>query len=109
MGVNSNILLWTASFLTNRPQYTMIDKRKSDTIHTNTGAPQGCKLSPLFFSLYTNEYKSQSSNCTLLKYADDKVFIGKIVNDDDSSYVEQVNDFVEWCKNNHLILNVKNT
>ena len=66
-------------------------------------------MSPLYFSVYTNDYRSQADNCTILKYADDKVFIGKIVGNDHNSYINQVNDFVEWCTTNHLILNVKKT
>ena len=109
MGVNGNLLLWISNYLTQRPQYTKIGNTISDTIVTNTGAPQGCVLSPLLFSLYTNDCRSSFSNCTILKYADDTVIVGKIVNNDYTNYIEQVSNFVEWSHRNFLKLNVKKT
>ena len=109
MGVNGNLLLWISNYLTQRPQYTKIGNTISNTIFTNTGAPQGCVLSPLLFSLYTNDCRSSFSNCTILKYADDTVIIGKISNNDHTNYTEQVNNFAEWSHRNFLKLNVKKT
>ena len=62
---------------------------------------------PLIFTLYTNA--SSSSNCTILKYADDTVIIGNIWHDDISSYKNQVETFVKWCDSNFLNLNVRKT
>ncbi len=45
------------SFLTDRQQLVRLGKFSSNTRTISTGAPQGCVLSPLLFSLYTN-------NCT---------------------------------------------
>jgi hypothetical protein len=81
----------------------------SDSIFTSTGAPQGCVLSPLLFSLYTNECSSKFESCTVIKYADDTVIIGKIINDDMNDYINQVNEFVSWCDTNFLNLNVSKT
>ena len=109
MNVNSNIILWIYSFLSDRPQYTKLKGVKSRTILTNTGAPQGCVLSPLLFTLYTNKCRSSFDDCSLLKYADDTVIVGKVCNDDSSNYMSQVESFVNWCKNHYLNLNVKKT
>lgn len=109
MGYNSNLLRWIFSFLTNRPQYTKIGTTVSTKIATNTGAPQGCVLSPVLFTLYTNDCRSLFDDCTMIKYADDTVIIGKILNDDCRNYETQVQKFVEWCSENYLILNVKKT
>ena len=76
---------------------------------TNTGAPQGCDMSPVLFSLYTDDCRSLFDKCTVIKYADDTVIIGKISNDDCRDYLAQVDIFVEWCKLNYLELNVKKT
>ena len=78
-------------------------------IVTNTGAPQGCVLSPLIFTRYTNDCTSKYESCTILKYADDTVIIGKICNDNATEYLSEVSDFIAWCKDQYLELNVKKT
>lgn len=70
-----------------RPQYTKSKGIKSSIIVTNTGVPQGCVLSPLLFTLYTNNCQSIYQNCSIIIYADDTVIVGKISNDDNSNYL----------------------
>jgi hypothetical protein len=59
--------------------------------------------------LYTNDCVSSFDSCCIVKYADDTAIIGKIVNDDRTEYLSQVNNFVTWCDENYLNLNVKKT
>ncbi|KAK3558032.1 hypothetical protein QTP86_006409 [Hemibagrus guttatus] len=51
------ICQWITNFLTDRQQQVRLGKLTSGSITISTGAPQRCVLSPLLFSLYTN-------NCT---------------------------------------------
>ena len=37
----------------------------------NTGAPQGCMLSPLLFSLFTHDCMARHDSNTIIKFADD--------------------------------------
>jgi len=71
LNIPSLLIRWVLSFLTNRPQALRIGTVTSSTIITNTGAPQGCVLSPFLYTLYSNDCISSSSITTFYKYSDD--------------------------------------
>ncbi|KAL0175519.1 hypothetical protein M9458_027849, partial [Cirrhinus mrigala] len=75
LSVPSSISQWITSFLTDRQQLVRLGKLMSSTRTTNTGAPQGCVLSPLLFSLYNNDCTSKDPSVKLLKFADDTTLI----------------------------------
>ena len=108
MGVSPNIILWINDFLTDRPQYVKLLGVGSDVTITNTGAPQGCVLSPLLFTLYTSDCVCQNTNCQLIKYADDTALVSRCINDD-ATYRLEVQKFYDWCCENFLELNVTKT
>ncbi|GFR57780.1 Battrachocottus baikalensis orf1 and orf2 genes [Elysia marginata] len=62
----------------------------SKTIITNTGAPQGCVLSPVLYTLYTNDFRTSSPNLNLIKFADDSVIHGFIYNDESAYFEEEL-------------------
>ncbi len=85
------------SFLTDRQQLVRLGKLTSRTLTISTGAPQGCVLSPLLFSLYTNECTSKDNSVKLLKFADDTTVIGLIKDGDESAYRQEVEQLAVWC------------
>ncbi len=76
--VPTSICQWITSFLTDRQQLVRRVKCSSSTRTISTGAPQGCVLSPLLFSLYANDCTSKEPSVKLLKFADDTTLIGLI-------------------------------
>ncbi|KAK3512236.1 hypothetical protein QTP70_001090 [Hemibagrus guttatus] len=109
LSVPSSICQWITSFLTDRHQLVKLEKFMSYSRITSTGAPQGCILSPLLFSLYTNDCTSTDPSVKLLKFADDTTVIGLIQDGDESAYRQEVEQLSPWCSLNNLDLNTLKT
>ncbi len=109
LSVPSSICQWITSFLTNRQQLVRLGKFMSNSRSTNTGAPQGYVLSPLLFSLYTNDCTSKDPSVKLLKFADDTTVISLIQDGDESAYRQEVKELAVWCTLNNLELNTLKT
>ncbi|KAL0186728.1 hypothetical protein M9458_018398, partial [Cirrhinus mrigala] len=105
LSVPSSICQWISSFLTDRQQLVRLGKFTSHSRTTSTGAPQGCVLSPLLFSLYTSDCTSKDTSVMLLTFADDTTLIGLINDGDESAYRQEVKELAVWCSHNNLELN----
>ncbi len=49
------------------------------------------------------------SSTSIIKFADDTVFLGLISNNDETTYLDEVERFTSWCQDNCLSLNVSKT
>ena len=70
--------------------------------------PQGCVLSAILFTLYTNNLRSTFPDCEIIKYADDTIIIGLISNNE-TNYKTTISNVSSWCQNNFLNLNISKT
>ncbi|KAI4903708.1 hypothetical protein NFI96_021079 [Prochilodus magdalenae] len=109
LGLNTSLSNWILDFLTGRPQSVRIGRNTSSTTTLSTGAPQGCVLSPLLFTLLTHDCAAMHSSNHIIKCADDTTVVGLISRNDESAYREEVQRLTDWCRTNNLSLNVDQT
>src|SRR4029434_1407607 len=69
LSVPDSTCRWMTDFLSDRTQRVRLGKLVSEPRTISTGAPQGCVLSPLLFSLYTNNCTSSHPSVKLLTFA----------------------------------------
>ncbi|KAK3538547.1 hypothetical protein QTP86_006712 [Hemibagrus guttatus] len=109
LSVPSSICQWITSFLTDRQQLMKLGEFTSNSRSTSIGACQGCVLSSLLFSLYSNDCTSTDPSVKLLKFADDTTVISLIQNGDESAYRQEIEQLAAWCSLNNLELNMLKT
>ncbi len=109
LGLNRSMCSWILDFLTGRSQVVRMGNNTSSPLILNTGAPQGCVLSPLLYSLYTHDCTATHSSNVIVKFADDTTVIGLITDNDETAYREEVSTLTKWCQENHLSLNIDKT
>ncbi|KAK3548857.1 hypothetical protein QTP70_021281, partial [Hemibagrus guttatus] len=100
LNVPDSMCSWITDFLTDRQQFMRLGTHVSDLQHVSTGSPQGCVLSSLLFSLYTNGCTSGHQSVKLLKFADDTTLIGLISDGDESAYKDiTITKELKWEQN----------
>ncbi len=100
LGLNRSLCSWILDFLTGRSQVVRMGNNTSSPLTLNTGAPQGCVLSPLLYSLYTHDCTATHSSNVIVKLADDTTVIGLITDNDETAYREEVSTLTKWCQEN---------
>ena len=104
LGLKTSLCNWIRDFLMGCPQVVRVGNNTSATLILNTGAPQGCVLSPLLYSLFTRDCTARHDSNTI-KFADDTTVVGLITDNDKTAY----RDLAMWCQDNNLSLNVIKT
>jgi len=106
LDVDPKLILWIVDFLVNRSQSVCFQQALSSSRNTSVGSPQGTCISPVIFTLYTNDCRGTDSSF-LIKYSDDTAL--QDLSNTHSTYVDEVSKFCNWCKDNYLDMNIKKT
>ena len=88
-----------------RPQVVRVGNNISTPLILNTGAPQGCVLSRLLYSLFTHDCVALHASTSISKFTDNPTVVGLITNNDETAYREEVRALGVWCQENNLSLN----
>uniref|UniRef100_A0A8C1WEF3 Reverse transcriptase domain-containing protein n=1 Tax=Cyprinus carpio TaxID=7962 RepID=A0A8C1WEF3_CYPCA len=107
VGLNNSLCNWILDFLTNRSQCVETGEHISNTIYINTGAPQGCVLSPLLYTLYTHDCSASFPTNHIIKFA--TTVLGLVTNNNEMAYREETELLAGWCKKHNLTLNIIKT
>jgi hypothetical protein len=99
LGLNTSLCNWILDFLTGRPQVVRAGSITFATLILNTGAPQGCVLSLLLYSLFTHDCMARHDSNTIIKFADKTTVVGLIIDNDETAYREEVRHLAVWCQN----------
>ena len=68
LGLNTSLCNWILDSLTGRPQVVRVGNNTSATLILNTGAPQGCVLSPFLYSLLTHDCTARHDSNPIIKF-----------------------------------------
>jgi hypothetical protein len=101
LGLNPVFCNWFLDFLTGHPQVVKVRNIPSTPLILNTGAPQGCVLSPLLYSLFTHDCVAKYASNSIIKFADDTTVVGLITNGDETAYREEVRECGAWKTTSH--------
>jgi gmma-aminobutyric acid receptor subunit gamma len=72
LGLNPALCNWVLNFLTTCPQVVKEGNNTSTSQILNTGAPQGCMLSLLLYSLFTYDCMATHAFNSIIKFADNR-------------------------------------
>ena len=106
-GIRGNALKLFTSYLSERKQYTVIEKNRSHTSKISCGVPQGSVLGPLFFLLFINDLPNCCPSGKIRIFADDTTVFFHSNNIEDlisnaKTIMLQLNS---WFDSNKLTLN----
>jgi hypothetical protein len=70
LGLNPALGNWVQDFLMGCPQVVKVGNNISTSLILNTGAPEGCVISPLLYSLFTYDCVAMHASSSVIRVAD---------------------------------------
>ena len=107
VGLNSSVVSWFSSYLSERKQLVSISGTESSLQTITCGVPQGSVLGPLLFLIYINDLET-AVNCRLLMYSDDAALIvsGNNTGIIGKMLTTELKSVCDWMADNKLSLNL---
>ena len=103
LNIRPKLVIWIINFLGHRKQFVRLKGVLSVERSISTSVPQGCVLSPVLFTLYTNDCTG-TVNTFFIKYSDDTAIVD--LSNSIPHYIAEVERLTTWHKDNFLDLNV---
>ena len=106
--IDTNVLEWISSFLTNRLQRVKLEDSFSDWVKVISGIPQGTILGPLLFLIYINDVMDVcKEGSEIFVYADDAKIFNHVNSIKDVHVLQtDLNSMDKWIKEWSLKLNI---
>ena len=91
LNLNPILVRWICSYLMGRSQKVVVDGETSETMHVDSGVPQGSVLGPLLFIIYIDGITSTdlSTGSKISLYADDMLLFKTIKSNTDYNDLQQ--------------------
>lgn len=111
IGVRGHCLEWFKNYLSLRKYYVKILNNVSKEINVEHGVPQGSKLGPLLYIIYTNELINTLKFSKVFAYADDTAIVvaHKDLETATNLMQHQFDMALKWCHDYGLIINASKT
>ena len=95
-GVRTKTKRWITTWLTTRSQCVVVDGETSDSVHVDSGVPQGTVLGPLMFLLHINDIGDNITS-TIKLFADDCLLFRPIRTAEDTKALQDdLTKLSEW-------------
>lgn len=110
-GIRGECIKWFKNYLSCRSYSVKIENECSDIVPVTVGVPQGSKLGPILYILYTNDMLKMLKNSTGYAYADDTAIIveHKSIKSATQIMQKELNAINRWCHDSGLIINANKT